>query len=82
MNNSNQNKMLESFTIENYRSFNNFKLSQLGRVNLFVGENNSGKTSILEAINLFISYPYFMENIALLFDSRGDFNWKEIKSIS
>ena len=74
--------MIESFTIENYRSFQQFKLSQLGRVNLLVGENNSGKTSILEAINLFFSYPNFIENLAIIFDTRGDFAWKEVENAS
>jgi hypothetical protein len=44
--------MLKSLKIENFRGFESFELKQLGRVNLLVGENNSGKTSILEAIRL------------------------------
>jgi AAA15 family ATPase/GTPase len=44
--------MLKSLKIENFRCFEEFKLSQLGRVNLLVGKNNSGKTSILEAIHI------------------------------
>lgn len=47
--------MLKSFKIENFRGFQSFELQQLGRINLLVGENNSGKTSILEAIQLFYS---------------------------
>ncbi|MGG6269351.1 AAA family ATPase [Leptolyngbya sp. AN03gr2] len=44
--------MLKSLKIENFRGFKSFELQQLGRINLFVGLNNSGKTSILEAIQL------------------------------
>ncbi|KAM3094940.1 AAA family ATPase [Phormidesmis sp. 146-12] len=44
--------MLKSLKIENFRGFRSFELQQLGRVNLLVGTNNSGKTSILEAIQL------------------------------
>ncbi|MBD2328138.1 AAA family ATPase [Alkalinema sp. FACHB-956] len=44
--------MLKSLKVENFRSFKSFELTQLGRINLLVGENNSGKTSILEAIQL------------------------------
>ena len=47
--------MLKSVKIENFRGFKSFELQQLGRINLLVGENNSGKTSILEAIQLFCS---------------------------
>lgn len=68
--------MLESFTIEKYRSFNSFKLSKLGRVNLLVGENNSGKTSILEAIYLYSSYPDLTALLEIL-NFRGEFSWVE-----
>ena len=44
--------MLKSLKIENFRSFPFFDMQQLGRLNLIVGTNNSGKTSILEAIHL------------------------------
>jgi AAA domain, putative AbiEii toxin, Type IV TA system len=44
--------MLKSLEIENFRGFESFELKQLGRINLLVGENNSGKTSVLEAIRL------------------------------
>jgi hypothetical protein len=44
--------MLKSLKIENFRGFESFELKQLGRINLLVGENNSGKTSVLEAIRL------------------------------
>lgn len=47
--------MLKSVKIENFRGFKSFELQQLGRINLLVGENNSGKTSILEAIQLLCS---------------------------
>ncbi|BAY55371.1 hypothetical protein NIES2135_21940 [Leptolyngbya boryana NIES-2135] len=44
--------MLKSLKLENFRGFKSFELQQLGRINLLVGSNNSGKTSILEAIDL------------------------------
>ncbi|MBD2188899.1 AAA family ATPase [Pseudanabaena mucicola] len=47
--------MLKSLKIENFRCFPSFEMGQLGRLNLIVGTNNSGKTSILEAIQLLIS---------------------------
>ncbi|MDB5311855.1 MAG: hypothetical protein JWO38_6057 [Gemmataceae bacterium] len=44
--------MIRSLTLENYRGFRRFELHDLGRVNLIVGTNNAGKTSVLEAVNL------------------------------
>ena len=44
--------MISSFRIEGFRGFQDFQVGDLGRVNLFVGANNSGKTSLLEALYL------------------------------
>lgn len=49
--------MLKSLKIENFRCFPSFEMGQLGRLNLIVGTNNSGKTSILEAIQILLSLP-------------------------
>ncbi len=43
--------MLEKLRIENYKSIDKLELN-LGRVNVFIGENGSGKSNILEAIAL------------------------------
>jgi hypothetical protein len=42
--------MFRTLTIKNFRGFQELELSGLGRVNLLVGTNNSGKTSVLEAL--------------------------------
>ncbi len=47
--------MLQSLKIEGFRGFQNFEMANLGRINLLVGKNNSGKTSILEAILIYVS---------------------------
>ncbi|MCP4110228.1 MAG: AAA family ATPase [Desulfobacteraceae bacterium] len=44
---------LENLTIHNFRGLRNLKLPGLGQINLLVGPNNSGKTSVLEAISVF-----------------------------
>lgn len=44
--------MIENLTIEGYRGFERFEMEGLGRINLLVGRNNAGKTSVLEAIRL------------------------------
>jgi len=47
--------MLNSFQISNFRLFQSLKVERLNRVNLIVGKNNSGKSTFLEAIELYIS---------------------------
>lgn len=42
--------MLERLHIRNYRVFNDLKIDKLSRINLIAGKNNSGKTSLLEAL--------------------------------
>jgi hypothetical protein len=44
--------LLNSLHIKGFRGFADFKVEGLGRVNLIVGSNNAGKTSLLEAIYL------------------------------
>lgn len=41
-----------SINIENYKQFKNFSIQNLNRINLIGGDNNSGKSSLLEAIYL------------------------------
>ena len=47
--------MISSIRIKGYRGFDSFEMNGLGRINLLVGTNNSGKTSVLEAIYLLAS---------------------------
>ncbi len=49
--------MYTSFTIQNYRCFANIAIEPLERVNLIAGENNVGKTALLEA--LWIHHGYY-----------------------
>jgi ABC-type Na+ transport system ATPase subunit NatA len=44
---------LDSFTIGAFRGLRDLTLDHLGRINLLVGKNNSGKTSVLEALAIF-----------------------------
>jgi energy-coupling factor transporter ATP-binding protein EcfA2 len=48
--------MIHRLELENYRGFRHYELAGLARVNLLVGKNNSGKTSILEAIQILASH--------------------------
>jgi predicted ATPase len=47
--------MLKSFEITNFRLFQHLQVKKLSRVNLIVGKNNSGKSSFLEALELYVS---------------------------
>ena len=44
--------MLESVRIRNFRVFGDLEIDALARINLFAGLNNSGKTTLLEALFL------------------------------
>ncbi|MGD1704506.1 AAA family ATPase [Dapis sp. BLCC M229] len=63
-------------TINNFRCFQSFELQQLNRVNLLVGMNNSGKTSILEAIQLLYS-AYQPAQLQKIMFYRGEYLWRE-----
>jgi predicted ATPase len=44
--------MLKSLQIKNFRCFRDLKIEPLKRINLLTGQNNTGKTCILEALTL------------------------------
>lgn len=44
--------MIQKLTIHGFRCFRELSVEPLKRVNLFVGQNNAGKTSLLEAVEL------------------------------
>jgi hypothetical protein len=52
-------------TIQRFRQFKNLELNNLGKINLILGPNNVGKTSILEAIYIHSCYG----NIRLILDN-------------
>ncbi|GAX35664.1 AAA family ATPase [Nodularia sp. NIES-3585] len=68
--------MLKSIKIENFRCFKSFELQQLGRINLLVGANNSGKTSLLEAIQLLCSRTN-LEPLGEIMINRGEYIWND-----
>ena len=45
--------MIKSIRIKNFRALEDFIVDPLGRVNLIVGKNNSGKSSVLEALRIY-----------------------------
>ncbi len=47
------NLLLKNLEINNFRTFNQLQIDNLGRVNLITGKNNVGKSSLLEALWLY-----------------------------
>jgi len=59
-----RNNHFSAIDIERYKVFENFKLDNLNRINIFAGFNNSAKTTLLEAIYLLTK----QNNIAAFFE--------------
>ena len=47
--------LILDFNIENFWGFKKLSLEKLGRVNLIVGKNSVGKSSVLEAFRIYAS---------------------------
>ena len=47
--------MIKNISIENFRQFDHLEVKNLKRINFFVGKNNCGKTTILEALFIMIA---------------------------
>lgn len=64
--------MLSSLSIKNYRNLKDLQIDSLGRVNLIAGKNNTGKTSLLEAVSLY-AYKGSLHWVDSLLRRRGEF---------
>lgn len=69
--------MLNSINIKNYRNLKELTINSLGRVNLITGKNNTGKSTLLEAIAIYATKGD-MNVIIQLLEDRGE----NIKTIS
>ena len=61
----NRSLVIEGLKIDNFRGLNNLTIDDFSVVNIFVGANNSGKTSALEALKL-LSSPDDMGQVVRL----------------
>jgi len=61
-----------SFMIDGFRSFTELRLEELGSINLFCGRNNSGKTSLLEAVYTHASGYHFGPFLSQVVHRRTD----------
>lgn len=72
---SDQNRILSHIEIQRFRGLKKLSLTNAGKINLVVGRNDAGKTSLLESIRLLISCdPRYLR--------RANRNRMERKSIS
>ena len=62
---------MQSIEIKNYKNFGQLELNSLSNVNLIVGNNNVGKSTLLEAI-LILSSEGSMESILDVLEMRGE----------
>lgn len=70
--------MLRSLEIKNFRTLEDFRVDRLGRVNLIVGKNNSGKSTVLEALRIYAGNANrgLLETIAAEHDEPTIAGWK------
>ncbi len=69
--------MLKSLDIKNFRGISEGRIEGFSNLNIFVGKNNSGKSSVLEALAILID-PY---NIGHIVKRRGWFGLDSVMSI-
>ncbi len=62
--------MLKEIEIQNFRCFEQIKISGFERVNLIGGKNNAGKTALLEAI--FLNFVPDLSSIVMLRELRRE----------
>lgn len=70
---------LHSLHVQNFRMLEDFKVNKLGRLNLIVGKNNSGKSSVLEALRIYAGNAnrFLLKNIAESHNEKFSINYKE-----
>jgi AAA15 family ATPase/GTPase len=65
--------MLDSLLIRNYRILKELNINSLAQINLITGENNTGKSTILEAIEIYARRGD-LNNILKVLEDRGEYS--------
>lgn len=68
----------KSFQLQNFKGFKNLELHDLGQYNLILGNNNVGKTSLLEALTLSDDVNELGRNFIYLLGQRKQLTAEEI----
>jgi len=58
------------FKVKNFRQFNEIEIKKIGQFNLILGDNNVGKTSLLEALLFSINKEQYFKNLAFCYIER------------
>lgn len=72
---SNQDSTLNhfiNFSVKNFRQFEFIEINNLGQFNLILGDNNVGKTSILEALLFTNDQDLYMHNLIFAYIARNN----------
>lgn len=67
-------KHVQNINIQSFRGIRNLSIDRFGDINILIGDNNSGKTSLLEAIMLLVGPPDF-SNVASISRLRERYNF-------
>lgn len=76
--------MLKTLAISGFRGFKSYRLTDFTTVNLIVGMNNSGKTSVLEAIHLLASggHPSAFYDVTRRRGELAPLSWTRFSGVS
>ena len=82
--------MLDSLRIHNYKALKCLDINRLGRINLIVGKNSSGKSTVLESVRILASQgnPSLIDEIIITHDdeiivqSKKDFSGEDSEQLN
>lgn len=72
-----ENQHLTYFKVENFKRFESLEMNNIGQFNLIVGDNNVGKTSVLEALLFDNDLGDFLRNLTTCLDWRHVGNYEK-----
>ena len=67
-----ENNHLKTFEVSGFKKFTDLKIDNIGQFNLIVGDNNAGKTSILEALLFDENLNNFLHRLRHIFSHRNN----------
>lgn len=70
-------KHLQYFKVENFKGFESLELNNIGQINLIAGDNNIGKSSLLEALMFDESLVHLISRLSHVFCFKSNADIKE-----
>ena len=68
--------MIRQISIRNLRGIKECEIHDLGQINLFIGKNSVGKSTVLESLQLVSSVIFYpLQQIPILINRRSDRSW-------